>query len=338
MEYFIFSTDTLKNNNTLEKVEFTNENDEHEVDMNPSLYMGERRLVRVEKETLEDLPPCKELNNVLHMKSVGFLDDSLGKENTQEQDEVVAKTTFDSKIQFSLLDDLESNEEKIATQLVDEALLEAQKTLSSEENVKSKNVELLKDTDSIKQETIVEDAKMVYQGISELENEEQKYDDSGVERDVSRKIRLMTDNNELTHDAEAQNNKMTLEDVMEQMDQKEIVEEGELGTHQQQELSQPSLEEEVEDAMKDSKPEVVTEETTLTSSDGKINDTRVVMKKKIHKKTIVRDGKEETLVTTDTHIEHDDKGPEDLQAAMKEIIDNFVEGTGEFSSEPYQKE
>ena len=49
------------------------------------------------------------------------------------------------------------------------------------------------------------------------------------------------------------------------------------------------------------------------------------MKKKVHKKTTVKDGKEETIVTTDTHVEHDDKGPEDLQAAMKEIIDNFVE-------------
>jgi len=74
----------------------------------------------------------------------------------------------------------------------------------------------------------------------------------------------------------------------------------------------------------------------LTSSDGKIHDTRVVMKKKVHKKTVVRDGKEETIVTTDTHVEHEDRGPEDIQAAMKEIIDNFVEGTGEFSSEPKQ--
>jgi len=37
------------------------------------------------------------------------------------------------------------------------------------------------------------------------------------------------------------------------------------------------------------------------------------------------------------HVEHDDKGPEDLQAAMKEIIENFVEGTGEFSSEPNEE-
>jgi hypothetical protein len=49
------------------------------------------------------------------------------------------------------------------------------------------------------------------------------------------------------------------------------------------------------------------------------------MKKKIHKKTVVRDGKEETFVTTDTEVEHDETGPEELQAAMKEIIDNFVE-------------
>jgi len=57
----------------------------------------------------------------------------------------------------------------------------------------------------------------------------------------------------------------------------------------------------------------------------------------VHKKTTVKDGKEETIVTTDMHVEHDDKGPEDLQAAMKEIIENFVEGTGEFSSEPNEE-
>jgi len=104
-----------------------------------------------------------------------------------------------------------------------------------------------------------------------------------------------------------------------------------------EDVKQSHLEDEVKDAMKESMPEVVTEETTLTSSDGKIHDTRVVMKKKVHKKTTVKDGKEETIVTTDTHVEHDDKGPEDLQAAMKEIIDNFVEGTGEFSSETQEK-
>jgi hypothetical protein len=118
--------------------------------------------------------------------------------------------------------------------------------------------------------------------------------------------------------------------------QKELDLEGEPGWNEQA-VKQTSLEDEVEDAMKGSKPEVVTEETTLTSSDGKIHDTRVVMKKKVHKKTTVKDGKEETIVTTDMHVEHDDKGPEDLQAAMKEIIENFVEGTGEFSSEPNEE-
>jgi len=118
--------------------------------------------------------------------------------------------------------------------------------------------------------------------------------------------------------------------------EREIENDGEPGWNEQG-LKQTSLEDEVEDAMKGSKPEVVTEETTLTSSDGKIHDTRVVMKKKVHKKTTVKDGKEETIVTTDMHVEHDDKGPEDLQAAMKEIIENFVEGTGEFSSEPNEE-
>merc|ERR1739838_13251 len=80
--------------------------------------------------------------------------------------------------------------------------------------------------------------------------------------------------------------------------EREIGNDGEPGLNQQG-LKQTSLEDEVEDAMKGSKPEVVTEETTLTSGDGKIHDTRVVMKKKVHKKTTVKDGKEETIVTTD---------------------------------------
>jgi hypothetical protein len=57
---------------------------------------------------------------------------------------------------------------------------------------------------------------------------------------------------------------------------------------------------------------------------------RLVMKKQVHKKTIIRDGKEETIVTEDTHIEQDDQGPDELKESMKQIIDQFMEGSQQF--------
>ena len=55
---------------------------------------------------------------------------------------------------------------------------------------------------------------------------------------------------------------------------------------------------------------------------------RLVMKKQVHKKTIIRDGKEETIVTEDTHVEQDDDGPEELRDSMQQAIDQFMEGGG----------
>lgn len=54
------------------------------------------------------------------------------------------------------------------------------------------------------------------------------------------------------------------------------------------------------------------------------------MKKQVHKKTIIRDGKEEVLVTEDTHIEQDNEGPEELRDSMQQVIDQFMVG-GEIS-------
>lgn len=54
------------------------------------------------------------------------------------------------------------------------------------------------------------------------------------------------------------------------------------------------------------------------------------MKKQVHKKTIIRDGKEEVLVTEDTHIEQDNEGPEELRESMQQVIDQFMIG-GEIS-------
>ena len=52
---------------------------------------------------------------------------------------------------------------------------------------------------------------------------------------------------------------------------------------------------------------------------------RVVLRKQIHKKTIIRDGQEETLVTEDTHIEQDSEAPEELRESVQEVIDRFME-------------
>ena len=53
---------------------------------------------------------------------------------------------------------------------------------------------------------------------------------------------------------------------------------------------------------------------------------RLVLKKQVHKKTVIRDGKEETIVTEDTHVEQDNEGPEELQESVQNIIDQFMEG------------
>ena len=51
------------------------------------------------------------------------------------------------------------------------------------------------------------------------------------------------------------------------------------------------------------------------------------MKKQIHKRTIIRDGKEETIVTEDTQVEQDEDGPEELKDSMQQIIDQFITNT-----------
>ena len=49
------------------------------------------------------------------------------------------------------------------------------------------------------------------------------------------------------------------------------------------------------------------------------------MRKQVHKKTVIRDGREETIVTEDTNIEQDNEGPEELQDSMQRVIDQFME-------------
>jgi len=59
---------------------------------------------------------------------------------------------------------------------------------------------------------------------------------------------------------------------------------------------------------------------------------RVVLRKQVHKKTVIRDGQEETLVTEDTHIEQDSEGPEELRESVQEVIDRFMKVDGDNGS------
>lgn len=55
-------------------------------------------------------------------------------------------------------------------------------------------------------------------------------------------------------------------------------------------------------------------------------DSRVLLSKRVHRKTVIRDGQEETIVTEDTLVEHDFDGPEELRESVNEVIQKFMEG------------
>ena len=61
------------------------------------------------------------------------------------------------------------------------------------------------------------------------------------------------------------------------------------------------------------------------------------MKKQIHKRTIIRDGKEETVVTEDTQIDQDNEGPEELKDSMNEIIEQFMTNTENMGKDDNQQ-
>ena len=54
---------------------------------------------------------------------------------------------------------------------------------------------------------------------------------------------------------------------------------------------------------------------------------RLILRRHIHKKTIVQGDKEETIVTETTHVEQDSEPPEDLSESIQEVIDQFM-GSG----------
>ena len=53
---------------------------------------------------------------------------------------------------------------------------------------------------------------------------------------------------------------------------------------------------------------------------------RVVMKKEVHKKTVIKpDGQEETIIKEDSQIHQDSEPPEELRESMQQIINEFME-------------
>lgn len=54
----------------------------------------------------------------------------------------------------------------------------------------------------------------------------------------------------------------------------------------------------------------------------------------MHKKTVIRDGREETVVTEDTHVEQDNEGPPELQDSLQGMIDNIMEGSEPGGQDP----
>lgn len=57
-----------------------------------------------------------------------------------------------------------------------------------------------------------------------------------------------------------------------------------------------------------------------------------MLRKQVHKKTVIRDGQEETFVTEDTRIEQDNDGPEELRESVRDVIDKFMEVTEDSGS------
>jgi len=49
-----------------------------------------------------------------------------------------------------------------------------------------------------------------------------------------------------------------------------------------------------------------------------------VLKKEIRRQRVLRDGKEETVITEDIHVVQEDETSPDLDAAMQNVVDQFV--------------
>ncbi|XP_078319308.1 uncharacterized protein LOC111122316 isoform X13 [Crassostrea virginica] len=68
-----------------------------------------------------------------------------------------------------------------------------------------------------------------------------------------------------------------------------------------------------------------TEDTTDGAEGGESETHRLTMKKEIHTRTMMKDGKEQTFVHEEAQIEQEEDPPEELKDSMQQIIDQFME-------------
>ncbi|CAG5123846.1 unnamed protein product, partial [Candidula unifasciata] len=74
------------------------------------------------------------------------------------------------------------------------------------------------------------------------------------------------------------------------------------------------------------------------AADDDVQTHRVVMKKEVHKRTMLgEDGQEQTLVREDSQIQQDNEPPEELQESMQEIIRQFMESDPQPGQLPERK-
>ncbi|XP_056019552.1 ankyrin-2-like isoform X15 [Ostrea edulis] len=70
----------------------------------------------------------------------------------------------------------------------------------------------------------------------------------------------------------------------------------------------------------------VKKEESTDGAEGEETEThRLTMKKEIHSRTILKDGKEQTFVHEEAQIEQEEDPPEELKESMQQIIDQFME-------------
>lgn len=59
---------------------------------------------------------------------------------------------------------------------------------------------------------------------------------------------------------------------------------------------------------------------------------RVILRRCVHKKTVITGCQEETMVTEDTHVEQDSETPREIDHAIRLIIEQFVQGESNFET------
>ncbi|XP_052685797.1 ankyrin-2-like isoform X40 [Crassostrea angulata] len=72
-------------------------------------------------------------------------------------------------------------------------------------------------------------------------------------------------------------------------------------------------------------PQCTTEDSTDGAEGGDTETHRLTMKKEIHTRTVMKDGREQTFVHEEAQIEQEEETPEELKDSMQQIIDQFME-------------